>query len=209
MTMIARERLLLTADKSRLVRDGDPEGKTLYCTPGTEIPESAVKLFGLVDGRLGGGAAVDDAKEGPRGPDKERAPGQDKEKKPDGDKGAGGGTKGAGAVAGDDLTRIKFVGTKTAAGFVAAGLTTFAQIAAIDAAAPPAVEGTNATTKWGEIVASAKELVAAAADGAGDAKQGDANQGDDEKGDGGAGDSGADGGGSHASPTAAADQGGA
>jgi predicted flap endonuclease-1-like 5' DNA nuclease len=192
MTMIARERLLLTADKSRLVRDGDPEGKTLYCTPGTEIPDSAVKLFGLVDGHLGK-AAPDPAsgtKEAKPRPDKEKQPGGDKEKAPGDDKGAGSGTKGAAASAGDDLTQIKFVGTKVAAGFVAAGLTSFAQIAAIDAAQPPEVAGTNATTKWEQIVESAKALVAAAGDD-GDTDKGD-DKDDDEKGDGGAGDSGAD-----------------
>lgn len=274
MNMIAKQRLLLTADKSRLVADGDPDGATLYCTPGTEIPESAAKLFGLVDGRLGEGVEVavvtgagdimrvrltlvaspigelivagliftpdfrtiaeseidegqllailkeekleveaaligdpppgwvpfpgrdaailafqervdedvaagrahrlvGDAmaekmkllaslpvKETPARPNKERGPGEDKEKKPDGDKGgAGGGTKGAAA---DDLTLVKGVGPKVAEGFAKAGITSFVQIAAIDPASPPAVEGTRATTNWAGIVASAKELVAAA-----------------------------------------------
>ncbi|ALJ14261.1 hypothetical protein [Sphingopyxis macrogoltabida] len=299
MNMIAKERLLLTADKSRLVADGDPEGATLYCTPGTEIPDSAAKLFGLVDGRLGEGTVlvveadegglirvrifdtiadeaidvanmrfthefrligeneidegglleilkevrldvqaalispeketlwvsfpgrdkaiealqehIDDdiaagrphlpvgdataekveklkamvlggsapsgsdpgndpatgAKEALPGGDKEKAPGQDKEKKPDGDKGAGSGTKGA---APDDLTLVKGVGPKVAEGFAKADITTFVQIAAIDPASPPAVEGTRATTNWAGIVESAKEIVAAAAaaEGSGD-----------------------------------------
>lgn len=181
--MIAAERLYLTADKARLVREGDKDGATLYAAPGDEIPASAVERFKLVDGTIaekskaGGGD-----KGGKGGATKEKQPGQDKEKKPGGDKGGSGdGASALDLAAGssDDLTRIKFVGTKVAAGFVAAGLTTFAQIAAIDAATPPAVEGTNATTKWVEIVESAKAL-AVPADSAGDksgADAGDADQG--------------------------------
>jgi predicted flap endonuclease-1-like 5' DNA nuclease len=172
MTMIATERLLLTADKSRLVRDGDPEGKTLYCTPGTEIPDSAARLFGLVDGTIG---KTKGGKEAPTNPTKEKQPGGDKEKAPGDDKGAGSGTKGVDDAGGDDLTRIKFVGAKVAAGFVAAGLTSFAQIAAIDVAQPPVVEGTNATTKWDQIVESAKALAGTAA---GDGSAGDAGDTD-------------------------------
>lgn len=175
--MIAAERLYLTADKARLVLEGDKDGATLYAAPGDEIPASAVERFKLVDGTVG---KAKGAKAAPVNPTKEKQPGGDKEKAPGDDKGAGSGTKGADGAAGDDLTRIKFVGTKVAAGFVAAGLTSFAQIAAIDAAQPPVVEGTNATTKWDQIVESAKALVAAAGDDG------------DEKGDGGAGDSGAD-----------------
>jgi predicted flap endonuclease-1-like 5' DNA nuclease len=151
------------------VRDGDPEGVLLYCTPGTFIPDSAVALFGLVDGRLPDGAAEAGTKEAPRRSDKEKAPDQDKEKKPDGDKGAGGGTKDAAAPAGDDLTLVKFVGSVVAAGLVKAGITTFAQVAAIDAAAPPEVDGTSKRTNWAGIVESAKEIVAQAS---GDDEQG-------------------------------------
>lgn len=50
--MVATERLYLTADRKRLVREGDRRAATLYCTPGTQIPASAVALFGLVDGTL-------------------------------------------------------------------------------------------------------------------------------------------------------------
>lgn len=180
MTMIATERLLLTADKSRLVRDGDPEGKTLYCTPGTEIPDSAVKLFGLVDGTIAAkakGGKATGGKEAPANPTKEKQPGGDKEKAPGDDKGAGSGAKGADGAGGDDLTRIKFVGAKVAAGFVAAGLTSFAQIAAIDVAQPPVVEGTNATTKWDQIVESAKALAGTAAGDGGAGDAGDTDQG--------------------------------
>lgn len=174
--MIAAERLYLTADAKRLVREGDAAGATLYVAPGDEIPPSAVERFKLVDGTLSKGKADTGDKGGKGGgATKEKPPGQDKERAPGDDKGAGG------APGVDDLTKIKFVGSKVAAGFAAVGLTTFAQIAAIDAAAPPAVEGTNATTKWGEIVESAKSLLGeqlnATVKGEGGAANGDAGQG--------------------------------
>lgn len=50
--MRAQERLYLTADKSRLVRHGDPKAAFLYAAEGDEIPESAAGKFGIVDGRL-------------------------------------------------------------------------------------------------------------------------------------------------------------
>lgn len=185
--MIAKERLYLTADKERLVREGDEAGATLYCAAGDEIPQSAVDRFKLVDGTIGGkgGKPTGGGDKGAGGGStKEKQPGQDKEKQPGGDKGAGGGSTGA-AATGDDLTRIKYVGTKVAKGFADAGLKTFAQIAAIDPAAPPAVEGTNATTKWGDIVESAKELLGASlgasaaveGQGGGEAGAGAADQG--------------------------------
>lgn len=156
--MIAAERLYLTGDAKRLVREGDPDGVSLYVAAGDEIPPSSAERFGLVDGTL----PAKGSKGAGGGSTKEKQPGQDKEKQPGGDKGAGGGSTGS-AATGDDLTRIKYVGTKVAKGFSAAGLTSFAQIAAIDPAAPPAVEGTNATTKWADIVESAKELLASMA----------------------------------------------
>lgn len=175
--MIAAERLYLTGDAKRLVREGDPDGASLYVAPGDEIPPSSVERFGLVDGSL----PAKGGKGAGGGSTKEKQPGQDKEKQPGGDKGAGGGSTGA-AATGDDLTRIKYVGTKVAKGFAAAGLSTFAQIAAIDAAAPPAVEGTNATTKWGDIVESAKALVAEKAGPAADQEDAGAQDGGAEPG---------------------------
>ena len=50
--MQAKERLYLTKDGKGLVAEGDPKGASLYAAPGDEIPESAVKMFGLVDGGL-------------------------------------------------------------------------------------------------------------------------------------------------------------
>lgn len=48
----AQERLYLTADKGRVVREGDPKAAFLYAALGDEIPENAAEKFGLVDGRL-------------------------------------------------------------------------------------------------------------------------------------------------------------
>ncbi|MEL6485877.1 MAG: hypothetical protein AAFQ13_01855 [Pseudomonadota bacterium] len=48
----AAERLFLTADRSKLVRDGDDDAAFLYASPGDTIPQSACEMFGLVDGKL-------------------------------------------------------------------------------------------------------------------------------------------------------------
>lgn len=99
--MIAKSRLFLTADSKALVAEGDPKGATLYCAPGDEIPESAAKMFGLVDGDLPKRAGKGD--KGDKG-SKEDGGGSDKEKKAGEDKGGAGAadaTKGAGAAAGD------------------------------------------------------------------------------------------------------------
>ena len=48
----ARERLYFTADRSRLVRAGDPKAAFLYAALGDEIPDSAAQKFGVVNGRL-------------------------------------------------------------------------------------------------------------------------------------------------------------
>jgi enoyl-CoA hydratase/carnithine racemase len=50
--MQARERLYLTADRDRIVREGDPKAAFLYAALGDEIPASAAERFGLHDGRL-------------------------------------------------------------------------------------------------------------------------------------------------------------
>lgn len=52
--VIARQRLFLNADKTKLVAEGDTEGAFLYVAPGDEIPEDAHDLFGLEDGALPG-----------------------------------------------------------------------------------------------------------------------------------------------------------
>lgn len=50
--MRAKERLYLTGDKTRLVRHGDPKAAFLYAAEGDDIPDTAAKKFGLVDGLL-------------------------------------------------------------------------------------------------------------------------------------------------------------
>ena len=50
--MICTQRLYHTADKSKVVAEGDPNAAFLYAVPGDEIPETAVELYGLVDGGL-------------------------------------------------------------------------------------------------------------------------------------------------------------
>lgn len=157
--MQAKERLYLARDGKTLVREGDAKGSTLYAAPGDEIPESAVELFGLVDGTIKSGRSG--AKERAPGQDKEKAPGPNKEKAPGEDK-----EKAPGEDKGDDLAQIKGVGAKTAAALTAAGYTSFASVAVIDAANPPAVEGLPAVFKWADVVASAKEQAAAEGTGA-------------------------------------------
>lgn len=111
--MHARERLYLTADKDRVVREGDPKAAFLYAALGDEIPNSAAERFGLVDGLLKPKKAGNPAdppppvdprpeparaeapvkkaakaggKQQPAG-DKEQKPAGDKEEKPDETKG--------------------------------------------------------------------------------------------------------------------------
>ena len=110
----AQERLYLTADKGRLVGHGDKAAAFLYATPGDEIPDDAAARFGLVHGRLPLRRAQDASKGKPASEDKEKP---------------GGGDKG-GAGQGDDLTKVKGIGAATAKKLVAAGLDSFATLAA-------------------------------------------------------------------------------
>lgn len=47
VSILADRRLWLTADKSRVVEDGDPAAAFLLAAPGTEIAPDDVKRFGL------------------------------------------------------------------------------------------------------------------------------------------------------------------
>lgn len=47
-SIIARERLWLTADKSRAVKDGDPEARFLLCAPGQQISKADAERYGLL-----------------------------------------------------------------------------------------------------------------------------------------------------------------
>lgn len=68
--MQATERLYLTADKSRVVAEGDPAGASLWAAPGDEIPDDDAARFGVVDG------AAPKTRRG--GANKERKGGEDK-----------------------------------------------------------------------------------------------------------------------------------
>ncbi len=50
--VIAQERMFLTADRSRVVPEGDPDAASLYAAPGHRIPAGAVEQFGLVGGKV-------------------------------------------------------------------------------------------------------------------------------------------------------------
>jgi hypothetical protein len=50
----ADRRLWETADRSRVVEDGDPEAAFLLCIPGDEIPEEQAKRYGLLKGNDAG-----------------------------------------------------------------------------------------------------------------------------------------------------------
>lgn len=177
--MKAMERLFITADKTRLVAEGDPAGAKLYAAPGDEIPESAVALFGIVDGKAPRPSKDKGGKQRDGGEDKSRKGGSDKDRK-DGDnkdnQGSSGTAREASSTDGgtatetsdvgvqpgsphtDDLTMIHGIGAKTAAMLAAAGTDSFAKLAAIDAANPPDIEGLNPRAPWGDWVKAAAEL---------------------------------------------------
>lgn len=102
--IMAGERLYLTADRKRLVGEGDKKAATLYAAIGDIIPESTHEQFGLVDGMLKASAArlaketaaaeaeqeaarkaaqaeaaAMDAKDGKSGENKDGKPGEDKD----------------------------------------------------------------------------------------------------------------------------------
>lgn len=57
MPQIARERMYLTKDKTRLVPQNHKLAGTLYAAKGDEIPDSAAQRFGVKDGLMKGSAA--------------------------------------------------------------------------------------------------------------------------------------------------------
>lgn len=61
----------------------------------------------------------------------------------------------------DDLTRIKGIGAATAKLLAEAGLTSFAQIAALDPKAPPAIEGLPPMADWDCWIEEAAKLAPA------------------------------------------------
>lgn len=137
--MKCTQRLYLTADRKKVVAEGHKAAASLYAVPGDEIPQSAADLFDLVDGHLKG---FDPEKEQKGGGDKEDKGGGDKVVKPEP----------------SDLTKVKGIGPGTAKAFATAGITTIEQLAAIDLANPPALEGLPAVFKLDVVVNAAKEL---------------------------------------------------
>ncbi len=152
--MKATTRLYLTASKAALVLEGDPRAATLYAAPGDDIPDSAVERFGLADGTIGDGA-----KERRGDDDKERRSGEDKEKRGGEDKGKGG------RPDANALTSIKGIGPAIAKLLTAAGVADVAALAAVDPAAPPAVEGLAPAFDWATVTAAAKAAAPAEAEG--------------------------------------------
>lgn len=47
-TIVADRRLWLTADRARVVEDGDPEARFLFCGPGRRISPADAEKYGLV-----------------------------------------------------------------------------------------------------------------------------------------------------------------
>ena len=67
----AKVRMFLTADRSRVVGEGDPDAASLYASPGSRLPDDAVKQFGLAGGNLPVKRAAKPAnKQRPRGENK-------------------------------------------------------------------------------------------------------------------------------------------
>jgi hypothetical protein len=49
--VVANERLWLTADRERVVKDGDPDAAFLLCAEGNELPRVDAERYGLVGGK--------------------------------------------------------------------------------------------------------------------------------------------------------------
>lgn len=132
----AGERLYLTPDRGELVGEGDKRAAFLYAAKGDEIPDSAAKRFGLTDGMLKGR--------------KQRAADEDKERRQGSNKGGDAG----------ELTTIKGIGAAKAKALGEAGISTVAQLAAVDPKNPPAMIAGVGEVEWVAWVAAAGELVA-------------------------------------------------
>lgn len=171
--MQARERLWLTADKQRLVGEGHRDAATLYAAIGDEVPQESADKFGLVEGRIGINA---EEKRRRGGDDKSRKGGEDKDtqgKPPRPESGKEPQPEGDGSPADsgmgdpqhhtpDDLTAIKGIGAKTAKALAAAGIDSFAALAALDPAAPPEAAGISPHADWASWIAAAREMTGVA-----------------------------------------------
>lgn len=79
--MKAKERIWLTADRTKVVPEGHTAAAFLWAAPGDEIPGEAAERFGVVDG-----LTPVSGKAQRKGADKGGKPEDDKAGKPDGDK---------------------------------------------------------------------------------------------------------------------------
>lgn len=129
--MFAKERLYLTADKKKLVGEGDKRAAILYAAIGDEIPEAAAKSFDLVEGKL---------------------PSKGKSSVPPVNPGSGSGD------GGDDLTELKGIGKKTADALNEAGIKSFAALAAIDPKKPGLLVPGVGESDWIAWTAAAKDM---------------------------------------------------
>lgn len=129
--MKAQERLWLTQDRDRVVPDGHPDAATLYAAAGDEIPASAVERFGLVDGRVSDAGPTGDG--GPTSP----------------------------PSSADDLTRISGIGPATAGKIAAAGIQSFAALAALAGGRlPKALDEIGSDAEWRSWIEQAGTLMA-------------------------------------------------
>ena len=86
--MRAKERMYTNSAQDKLVTERSGEAAFLYAAVGTEIPSSAVKKFGIVDGRKFTKEPKAPSKKAGAG--KAKTPKSDKAKKPAANKGKGG-----------------------------------------------------------------------------------------------------------------------
>ena len=66
--VVADQRLYLTRDRTRVVPDGDPEARSLFCTPGSTIPREQAARYGLL-AAPGPAPDVEEAAEADREPE--------------------------------------------------------------------------------------------------------------------------------------------
>lgn len=74
--IVVDRRLWLTADRERLVEDGDPEAAFLFATPGKRIPRDQAERYGLADEPKRRGKTQD--KQAKRSVDKSSGGGEEK-----------------------------------------------------------------------------------------------------------------------------------
>lgn len=63
--MIADRRLWLTADRDRVVEEGDPDAAFLFVTPGKTVPDAEAARLGLTKGSKASAKAEDKQADAP------------------------------------------------------------------------------------------------------------------------------------------------